>query len=145
FMIFGHLPVLCAGIYFAAQERIRLGYGILAVSLALFVLGNYDSSIWVLGDLTFTILTLALAIFIIGNISGNTTLAIPLAFYGGLSFHLFMVNGFLRSPFHNFAESHNIWWIDNITALMSLTASTLFAIALGALDRKLRQTFAQRH
>ncbi len=145
FMIFGHLPVLCAGIYFAAQERIRLGYGILAVSLALFVLGNYDSSIWVLGDLTFTILTLALAIFIIGNISGNTTLAIPLAFYGGLSFHLFMVNGFLRSPFHNFAESHNTWWIDNITALICLIASTLFAIALGALDRKFRQTFAQRH
>jgi len=144
YMIFGHLPVLCAGIYFAAHKQIRLGYGVLAISLTLFILGNYDSSIWVLGDLTFTILALGLSIFVINNISVNTYLAIPLVFYGSLSFHLFMVNGFLRSAFHNFAESHNIWWIDNFAALASLTASTLFAIALRILDRKLRQTFTHQ-
>ncbi|MCP4126813.1 MAG: acyltransferase [Gammaproteobacteria bacterium] len=145
FMIFGHLPVLCAGIYFAAQKRIRFGYGILAVSLSLFILGNYDSSAWVLGDLTFTILTLALAISIIGNTSGNTILAMPLAFYGGLSLQLFMVNGFLRSPFHNFAESHNVWWIDNIAALISLAASTLFAIVLSTLDKRIRHHLTNWH
>jgi peptidoglycan/LPS O-acetylase OafA/YrhL len=145
FMIFGHLPVLCIGIYFAAQDRIRLGYGILALSLVLFILGNFNPSIWVMGDLTFTVLALAISMLVINKYPSRTSLAVPLAFYGGISFHLFMVNGFLRSLFHNFAESHNVWWIDNLAALASLIFSTLFAIFLSTLDKKLRQAFSKGH
>jgi len=143
FMIFGHLPVLCAGVYFAAQDRIRLGYGVIAASLVLFILGNYNPAIWVLGDLTFTILTLAVSILVVRKGSGSKFLIAPLTFYGGISFHLFMVNGFLRSPFHNFAETHNVWWIDSLTALASLIFSTLFAVALRTLDKILRKAVAR--
>jgi peptidoglycan/LPS O-acetylase OafA/YrhL len=144
FMILGHLPVLCAGIFYAAQDRIRLGHGVIAAALALFVLGNYYQPIWLLGDLTFTILFLAISIQVINKTSGSTVLTVPLAFYGGLSFHLFMVNGFLRSPFHNFAESYNIWWIDGLSALASLAFSTVFAIGLSTLDRRIRQAVASQ-
>jgi hypothetical protein len=52
-----------------------------------------------------------------------------------------MVNGFLRLPFHNFAESHNLWWIDNLAALASLLFSTFCAFFLGKFDKRLRSVF----
>ncbi len=143
FMIFGHLPVLCIGIYFAAQDRIKLGYGVITLALVFFILGNLNQSIWVTSDLTFTLLVISISIIVINNYSNRSSLAIPLAFFGGISFHLFMVNGFLRSLFHNFAEAHNIWWIDNLAALGSLIFSTLFAIFLSALDKQMRRIFTK--
>lgn len=137
-MIFGHLPVLCLGIYLAAQDRIRLSYNILALSLALFILGNFSQTIWITGDLAFTVIALGIAILASNKLSKRTFLATALTFYGGISFHLFMVNGFLRSPFHNFAESHNVWWIDILAALGSLAFATLFALFLSNLDQKVR-------
>ena len=145
FMIFGHLPVLCLGIYLAAQDRVRMSYDILALSLVLFILGNFNQSIWVVGDLTFTVIALGLSMLVINKYPNRTFLAVPLAFYGGISFHLFMVNGFLRSLFHNFAESHNVWWIDNFAAIGSLIFSTLFAIFLSSLDKQMRRVFAKDH
>jgi len=144
FMIFGHLPVLCIGIYLAAQNRIKITYSVLTVVLSLFILGNYYLEAWLLGDLTYTILMLALSILAIKTVSENGFLTLPLVFYGGISFHLFMVNGFLRSPFHNFAESYNLWWVDCFAALASLTFSTLFAIGLSRLDQKVRQIITSR-
>ncbi len=145
FMIFGHLPVLCLGIYFASQDRIRLSYSILALSLAIFILGNFNQSIWGLGDLTFTILALGISMLVINKHPNLPFLTVSLAFYGGISLHLFMVNGFLRSLFHNFAESHNVWWIDNLAAVASLIFSTLFAIFLSKLDQQIRLVVTKDH
>lgn len=137
-MIFGHLSVLSIGIYFAAQDQVRISYSVLTLSLALFFLGNFNHVIWSTADLTFTIIALCLSMFAINKLPKQTYFTAALAFYGGISFHLFMVNGFLRSLFHNFAESHNVWWVDNLAALSSLIVSTLFAIFLSKLDKLIR-------
>ncbi len=143
FMIFGHLPVLCMGIYLAAQERIRLSYSVLAFSFMLFILGNFNQTIWITTDLTFTVMMLGIAMIAINRQNKRTRLAVPLAFYGAISFHLFMVNGFLRSVFHKFAESYNTWWIDNLAAVGTLIFSTLFAIFLNRLDQQIRLVVAR--
>jgi peptidoglycan/LPS O-acetylase OafA/YrhL len=142
-MVFGHLPVLCLGIYLAAQDKVRLRGNILVTALIFFIIGNFNSYFWVIQDLTFTILVLGFSLFIINNFTSRVSLTAPLIFFGGISFHLFMVNGFLRSPFHNFAESSDVWWIDNLAAFGSLTFSTLFAMALSAFDAKLRRVLSK--
>ena len=138
-MVFGHLPVLCLGMYLASQNQIRLRNDIFLLSLLCFVIGNINSYIWVTTDFTFTIAVLGIAV--IGFNRGASRLSVstgPLLFYGGISFHLFMVNGFLRSPFHNFAEQYNVWWVDNLAAFASLLFSTLFAVVLAKADGMLR-------
>ena len=138
FMVFGHLPLLCLGMYFAAQDRINIRLSLVVISLVIFVLGNFNSYIWILSDLTFTVIFLAGSIYVFNRHAEWARLATLFTFFGGVSFHLFMVNGFLRSPFHNFAESYDLWWVDNLSALASLLFSTMFAMILIRLDNRLR-------
>lgn len=141
YMVFGHLPLFCLGMYLAVQDRINIRMDVVVISLVLFVLGNFNSYLWILSDFTFTILFLAGLIFVFSRHSEWTKLSTLFTFFGGISFYLFMVNGFLRSPFHNFAESYNLWWVDNLAALASLLFSTLFAMILLMLDKRLRIYF----
>jgi len=141
YMVFGHLPVICLGILLAAQKSIKIPIEYTVLALILFILGNFNQYIWIVADISFTILFLAISI-----IAFKTPLQHPLItglfiFYGNISFQLFMVNGFLRSPFHNFAQTHNLWWIDNLAALASLLFSTLFAFFLSKIDKRLRTVF----
>ena len=141
YMVFGHLPLLCLGMYLAVQQRINIRLDIVVISLVLFVLGNFNSYVWILTDMTFAILFLTVSIYVFSRHSEWTKLSTLFTFFGGISFYLFMVNGFLRSPFHNFAESYNLWWVDNLAALASLLFSTLFAMMLLMLDKRLRFYF----
>jgi peptidoglycan/LPS O-acetylase OafA/YrhL len=137
-MVFGHLPVICLGIFFAAQKSIRISVECIVLALLLFILGNFNQYIWVVADFSFTVLFVAISIFTFKVPLKFTAITKLNLFYGSISFQLFMVNGFLRSPFHNFAESHNYWWIDNLAALMSLLFSTLCAYFLREIDKRLR-------
>ena len=141
YMVFGHLPVICLGIALASQKSIKIPIEYAVLALLLFILGNFNQYIWIVDNISFTVLILAVSIIVF-----KTSLPPPLMtglfiFYGNISFHLFMVNGFLRSPFHNFAESHNLWWIDNLTALASLLFSTFCAFFLSKFDKRLRSVF----
>jgi len=144
FMVFGHLPVLCLGIYFAIKNQIRLRYDIVLISTILFVIGNMNAYVWTTTDVTFTIVVLAIAMLRFNLTSKPSIFTGLLLFFGGISLHLFMVNGFLRSPFHNYAELHNNWWVDNLAAFASLLFSTLFAIVLGKIDIGLRSWIGHR-
>ena len=141
FMVFGHLPLFCLGMYYAAQERVNIRLEIIALSLVLFIFGNLNSHIWLFTDIAFAVLFLAGSIVVFRAQLERTILTGLFTFFGGISFHLFLVNGFLRSPFHNFAEAYNVWWIDNLAAIASLLFSTLFAIFLSTLDKRLRNYF----
>ena len=143
FSILGHLPVFSLGIYLAHRNRIVFRPDVILLMLIVFVGANYSVYFWVFADLAATLLMLAGAIAVFNSSFTWKTLGSVLAFYGGISFHLFMVNGFLRSPFHQFAEQYNTWWIDNMAALASLAFSTAFAFGLRALDQRLRIYFAR--
>ena len=143
--VFGYLPLVCLGIFFAAQDKIKIPvlYGVIA--LLLFVLGNFNSYAWILGNIALTIVALAASSTLFRFLLRYTYTARLLVFFGAISFHLFMVNGFLRTPFHYVAESYHRWWIDDLAALASLLFSTLFAYCLSRLDDKLRAVFAHPH
>jgi peptidoglycan/LPS O-acetylase OafA/YrhL len=140
-MVFGHLPVVCLGIVLAVQKAIKISTEYTLLALSLFVLGNFNQYIWMVADISFTILFLAISIIAFKTPVQHTFMTGFFIFYGNISFQLFMVNGFLRSPFHNFAETHNLWWIDNLAALASLLFSTLCAFFLSKIDKRLRRLF----
>jgi peptidoglycan/LPS O-acetylase OafA/YrhL len=140
-MVFGHLPVVCLGIVLAVQKSIKIPIEYAFLALLLFILGNFNQTIWIIADVSFTILILAVSIIAFNIPLKSTVLTGLFIFYGNLSFQLFMVNGFLRSPFHNFAETHNLWWVDNLAALASLLFSTLCAFFLRKIDKRLRTAF----
>jgi peptidoglycan/LPS O-acetylase OafA/YrhL len=142
--VFGHLSVVCLGLFFAAQDRIKLPVLYVCLSLFLFILGNFNAYAWIVSNIAFTILALATSIPLFRFLVNHTFSAKVLLFFGNMSFHLFMVNGFLRSPFHDFAETYHRWWIDNLAALASLLFSTLCAYCLSALDYHLRAVFRSK-
>jgi peptidoglycan/LPS O-acetylase OafA/YrhL len=141
YSMFGHLPVICLGMALAAQATIRIPSVYIFLACLFFIAGNINPHIWLVADIAFTTVFIALAMAILNSSLSNNLLTKFFVFYGGISFQLFMVNGFLRSPFHNFAEAHHIWWIDNLMALASLLFSSLFACVLKKLDDNLRKTF----
>lgn len=141
YMIFGHVPVVCLGVYIGARESIKIPAIYVVLSFALFAMAMVNSYAWLISDLTFTLLILMVFIAAFNSRLQQSAMVALLIFFGDLSFHLFMVNGFLRTPFHSFAETYNVWWIDNLTALASLFFSTLFALILSRIDRRLRLMF----
>jgi len=140
-MVFGHLPVVCLGIVLADQKSIKIPIEYTLLALLLFILGNFNPYVWIVADISFTVLFLALSIIAFKTQVRHTFITGFFIFYGNISFQLFMVNGFLRSPFHNFAETHNLWWIDNLAALASLLFSTLCAFFLSKIDKRIRTVF----
>ena len=146
--VFGHLPLLCLGLFFAAQDSIKkpVLYAVIPPSLLLLVAGNFNGYAWLFSNIALAIT--ALAAFTLTMpfrfLSPPALAARLLRFYGNISFHLFMVNGFLRTPFHHVAETYHCWWIDNLAALASLLFSTLCAYCLSKLDHQLRALFLQK-
>ena len=145
YTVFGHLPVLCLGVYIAKQEHIAvslLSVGVV-LCLGLLLLANVNGYAWLLSDVALVIMLLALSTRLFKFLSARPLVEKGLLFYGELSFHLFLVNGFLRTPFHGFAESYHVWWLDNLAALACLLFVTFCALALQRLDNKLRVIFYQ--
>ncbi|MBE0436254.1 MAG: acyltransferase [Methylomicrobium sp.] len=141
YMVFGHASVICLGVYLGSQENIKIPVICVVLSLMLFVLATINDFAWLISDLTFTVLILTFFLWVFKTRLQQAKILALLIFFGNLSFHLFMVNGFLRTPFHRIAEAYNLWWVDNLTALASLFFSTLFAFGLSRIDKRLRVVF----
>ena len=146
YTVFGHLPLLCLGLFFAAQDRIKISvlYAVIPLSLLVLVAANFNSYAWIFSNIALITVALAASTALLRFLSPRGLAARVLMFYGNISFHLFMVNGFLRFPFHHFAETYHYWWIDNLAALASLLFSTLFAYCLSRLDERLRAAFLSK-
>lgn len=141
YMVFGHASVICLGVYLGSQENIKIPATVVVISLILFALATFNPFAWLFSDLTFTLLILTFFLWVFKTRWQLAILLPLLVFFGDLSFHLFLVNGFLRTPFHRIAEAYNLWWVDNLTALASLLFSTLFAFGLQRIDKRLRVAF----
>ena len=143
FTVLGHLPVLCLGIVMARQKTIAIPSGGVVAALLLVVLGGIKEGFWLLGDVAITVLMLAASRLIMTRSLTSLTAKVVI-FYGNISFPLFMVNGFLRTPFHQLAESYHLGWLDNLSALASLLFSTLFAFLLQTIDQRLRSALINK-
>jgi len=134
----GHLPVFCLGIYFASRPQLHIPSSILFTSAAIFLLGCLYPAAWLLADLCMTIIMLSVFRWFFRKLSETGVAIYIIGFYGAISFHLFMVNGFLRSPFHDIAVQYNLWWLTILCGFANLLFSSIFAIVLRYMDNMLR-------
>ena len=140
YTVFGHLPMLCLGMFFAKQAHIdsKVLSVVISLSFCVLLLANVESEAWLFSNVALVMIVLAISPMIFKVLSSWPLIESCLLFYGKLSFHLFLVNGFLRSPFHTVAERYHVWWLDNLAALACLLFATFCAVAFLRLDEKLR-------
>jgi len=125
----GHLPLICLGMYLAGKKSVSIPYWLVALSVLFFTLGHYNFYFWLIADLSVVVIIFCLFKFLLNMPSTAMSIKL-LALLGGISLHLFLVNGFLRSPFKSIALSLDSWWGDVVAALLSLMFSLAFAYVL---------------
>ena len=120
----GHLPEFCFGIWLALAPR-EISRWWLLPALAVFGLGNYFLPFY-----PFTFLAVSV-IFVIGYndvkgfIDKHLILKRPLVFFGSISMFLFVLQGFIRQPF--------IDWADGGSAIFKIgMAVAFFAVSIAA-------------
>ncbi len=132
--VFGHLPAICMGIYWGCTPRFRISAPMFLVCLLLFFAANFQSILWLVADVAFIAVLLYVQEPLFRHLPAWPRAERVLRYFGEISLYLFLVNGFLRSPFHNFAQAHGSWWLDNLVSIASLLFSTAFAIVLQKID-----------
>lgn len=94
----GHLPEFCFGMMLAFSKDKRIHWLWLLLALLLFVWGNFAPGLY-----PFTFLSLCvITVFAYHGLKSlrfpKRWISRPLAYFGGISMVLFVVNGFLRTP-----------------------------------------------
>ena len=139
FNFIGHMSVICLGIYAAlTSNNIISSKQILPIALLVVVAGMFYKTFWYIADVSMTILLLWIAL---GGLRKLSPLGKPyriIMFYGSISFPLFLVNGFLRSPFHDLSVNLHTWWMTIIISIGSLIFATIFSMLLLKMDNFLR-------
>lgn len=134
----GHIPIIFMGIYFGYAPKFKADIKIFIYSFIIFISANFNSLLWLIADIAFIIFLLCAKAYIFKYLQFTHKIKNTFSFFGEISLYLFLVNGFLRSPFYNFAQLHDVWWIDNIAGIASLIFSTVFALLLKKINSTLR-------
>jgi peptidoglycan/LPS O-acetylase OafA/YrhL len=143
YIFIGHLPVFCLGIYFSGNPGVKITFGLGIAALGIFILGCVNPIAWIASDLGATVLLLVLLGWYTSTLSSASTGYRVVSFYGKISFHLFLVNGFLRGPFHQMAVSLDKWWLTILLGILSLLFSTAFAVMLRRVDYQFRNIISR--
>lgn len=131
YMFIGHLPEFCIGMVLAVLGKKSINllpYAI--VSLLVFILGNLYESFWFFTHLAMMIIGLSTFGLVIRLIKRSKIAHKVVLFIGNISFHLFLVNGFLREPMSQWATKTDHWLFSIIMCLVSISCSVLIAYLL---------------
>ena len=137
FTILGHLPEFCLGIYLAKRDSniFRVPVFIVYTAFVIYILGNIYELFWYVNHISFLILLLALYSCLTGKIKNNVISRKFFLFFGAISMHLFLVNGFLREPFILWAKDHDHWLLTIVLCLLSLLVSVMVAWVLSKIEK----------
>lgn len=138
---FGYFPELSLGIYLATKKEVTIDNRLVILLCVLFVLGNMNQVAW--SVLSFNILLLSLLLYQIlsKGIKGNRVLNRTFLFYGGISFYLFLVHGFLRGPWFRYANNLNNILYTLLLFFVFLIISTIFSLGVKWVDEKIKNRF----
>ncbi len=141
FTFLGHLPLICCGIWLSKKPSFTLKPWLILFAVAVFIGGHFSFYLWLVIDLAVIVIAIYFFELCINKLPQHFIGVKLLSLFGFISLHLFLVNGFLRSPFHNVAIGIDHWWGAVIMAIISLIFSTIFAFALMYLDKGVRTLF----
>lgn len=131
--ILGHLDVCALGIVWARKKEFRLSIITIILAAALFIAGNFQSSLWITTGVTSLILILPILRHLGALAKKHPWFNRYLMFTGQLSMYLFLCNGYLRRPLIEWAQQSPHWWTSIWTSFIFLGIATLWAVMLKAL------------
>lgn len=141
----GHIPEIFIGIYFAKYGIVnsRELYFISFITLAL---SGYYEILWPMHHISALIVFLGISLLIIKKLKTKNE-QLTLLWLGTYSLPLFLVNGFLRSPFVKGATESNNYWVEIFYGFMLFSFScvaayilTKFQVIMYALLDKLKRS-----
>lgn len=135
--VIGHMPVLCLGIYLAQDKPINLPNWLLGISIAAFAIGNFNEYAFLVSHFFFCIILLFLFNTILKHIKTGSLGFKTCMFFGSISMPLFLVNGFLRTPWEGIAHEINNELITILLCLLCLTIASLYSVFLLRVNNKL--------
>ena len=125
----GHLPEFCLGVLLAMPSDRKMGWGWLAVSIAVFCLGQVSELFYPFTFLAVTVI----ALFAYQGLKRlpvkKQWLSRPLAYFGGISMALFAVHGIFREPVWQWARTMNTAWGHLVSGLVFMLIVWAIAIA----------------
>jgi peptidoglycan/LPS O-acetylase OafA/YrhL len=127
FLLVGHLPVLCLGMYFAQKKTVKMSNVLLLISIVLYSLGNFYKEFWLVSHINFLIILLFVLHIVTPIINRFKAVNKLLTFFGVISLPLFLLNGFLRAPWIQFAQEKNDELITLLLCMVFLLISTFSA------------------
>ena len=132
FTVFGHIPEFALGMYFANKDKNELNVTpyIFWGALVVFMLGNCIESLWYLNHISALVLMLFIYHTLFAMLSTHSWLYRAMLYLGSIALPLFLVNGFLRTPFIEWAERYNNGLVNLTLCAISFFSSVLMAILL---------------
>lgn len=139
FTVIGHLPEFCLGIYLAKRDKLGFEFPnlLLVSSLVVFTLGNVYESFWHVSHLTALVILLFGYQLLYIKISKLNFTYRFFMYLGVISMPLFLVNGFLRKPYSDYAIIYDQWFLTISLCLASFITSILFSHILIFIERNL--------
>jgi peptidoglycan/LPS O-acetylase OafA/YrhL len=132
-----HIPELALGIYMASRTNFSLSYGVIGFVILVFVVSNFDGSVWYLGFVSALIVQLIVLQGILRRMRGvMTDLA---AYIGSISIYIFYINGFMRTPWVVSAKGMDSWLIHIILCLVFVVCVVCVASLMDIVTKRWRK------
>lgn len=150
----GHLPEFCLGIFLAFKKNIKINNVIFFIALVVFSLGNYFKFFFPFTFLSVTIISIFIYQFLKNIPINKKILRLFLVNLGNVSMSLFVIHGFMRTPFLKLATTSMNTALGHICSALlffvtayfvSFAATHLYNILLAIFDKiKFKEKYNNR-
>lgn len=134
--ILGHIGICAMGIWFARRDQVTVPGWLIALSVILFVAGNFHYVLWIPSRVMLLLFLIplmrTLGRYLMANRYGHGILLL----LGQLSVYLFLCNGYLRRPMVDFAKQDSHWWSSLWTCVVFILITVVWALMLRALEKR---------
>ncbi len=128
----GHLPEYCLGVYLASKPSFSIKWPVFVLALAAFVFSHLHPVFWLFSGVSIILLILAMY---------GKEVRKPykiMVMIGKLSLYIFLINGFMRRPFLDWANSLNNDFFLLICSLIFLVGVVVTAKLLSSIKKPFR-------
>jgi peptidoglycan/LPS O-acetylase OafA/YrhL len=145
FMVLGHLPEFCVGMVIARENfNGKSLFPFFILALVVFLYGNLYYQAWFFSHLAAMILAIVFFRGLLRLVKKKSHFEDFFFFIGKISFHIFLVNGFTREPWSDYAASYNTWWISILFGLLSISISICVSYLLYKFENFLVTEFKRK-
>ena len=132
----GNLPVFILGIMMAHNIHFQIRKSVWVLAVLVFIAGQFNNYLWSFSQITFLLISLPALLFLYRK-TVRTHFSKFILFTGRISMYLFVVNGFMRMPWVQYANEANSSTYDYLYAGLFLILVYLVALFLKWIEQSL--------